>query len=1101
MQKGSQRKTSMERHKVGTPPTLQIFTFSTGRALVYFDVIRRSLETAAVAQTLVSAGSRLVSILRACLIACLAVSGLAAAEHRGQVLFSGLPVPGVTITATQADKRLVAVTDQQGTYNFKDLPDGTWKFQVEMLCFATIHRDVVVAPGAPAAIWEMKLLPFAEIQAAAGPQPPKPATAPQQQTAQTAPPAAPPETLAPTRRGKSKAAAQAPPPNPQTGFQRADLTASADGGKLTADAPDPNQSAADGLLVSGSVNNGAASPFAQSPAFGNNRKGGRSLYNGSVGITLDNAFLDARSFSLTGQDTPKPAYNHMTGFASFGGPLYIPHLMKPSRNPLYVFAGYQFVRNRNASIQSALMPDAAERLGDFSLTRNPLGLPVSFIDPANKAPFPGNVIPPSRLSAQAQSLLNLYPLPNFQGSTRYNYQVPLVGIGNSDGMQTNLNKTFSAKDQVFGNFGYQRTSGANPNLFNFVDTNGTAGLTASANLSHRFTNRFFARFGFTFSRYSSRTTPYFANRQNISGAAGIMGNNRDPLNWGPPNLTFSGGIAGLSDAVQALDRNQTSAFSYSSFWNHRNHNVQFGADLKRLEFNNLSQQNPRGRFGFTGAATQAGEIGTGSDFADFLLGIPDTSAIAFGNADKYFRSSSYDAFFTDDWRINSALTVNAGGRWEYSAPVTEKYGRLVNLDIAPGYTAVTPVVASDPVGALTGEHYPDSLVHPDKHAVQPRIGIAWRPLPASSLIFRAGYGVYYNTSVYQTIASQMAQQSPLSTSLSVQNSPNNPLTLANGFIASKSITPNTFAIDPDFRIGYAQNWNVVIQRDLPGSLIMNATYLGIKGTREQQEFLPNTYPIGAANPCPSCPAGYAYLTSNGNSTREAAQIQLRRRLHSGFTASLMYTFSKAIDDASLGGRGQGTSVIAQNWLDLSGERGLSTFDQRHLLSATAQYTTGMGAAGGTLRSGWRGAAYKEWTFTTQINAGSGLPESPIYVASVQGTGVLGTLRPEYTGAGLYSAPSGFFLNPAAYIAPLPGQWGNAARDSILGPAQFSLNASVSRTFRLNDRFNADLKFNANNLFNHVNYSSWNSYVNSAQFGLPTSANGMRTVQASLRVRF
>ena len=112
------------------------------------------------------------------LLICLAASGLLAAEHQGQVLFSGLAVPGATITATQADKRLVAVTDQKGVYTFKDLPDGTWKFKVEMLCFATIDREVVIAPGSPDAVWEIKLLPFAEIQAAGVPQAPKPAAAP-----------------------------------------------------------------------------------------------------------------------------------------------------------------------------------------------------------------------------------------------------------------------------------------------------------------------------------------------------------------------------------------------------------------------------------------------------------------------------------------------------------------------------------------------------------------------------------------------------------------------------------------------------------------------------------------------------------------------------------------------------------------------------------------------------------------------------------------------------------------------------------------------------------------------------------------------------------
>jgi hypothetical protein len=1043
-----------------------------------------------------------MTLFRSLALACLLAVALVAGEHRGQVQFAGLPVPGATVSASLADKKLTAVTDEKGIYTFPDLADGTWNFRVEMLCFSPIDREVVIKPGAPDAIWELKLLPFAEIQAAAGPTLPKPTPTPSTPVSiSTGSPAGKPETPAErpslkASNGKGKkGAAQGPAADPQSGFKRADLNASSsDSGKLTNDAAEPNQTAADGVLVNGSVNNGAASAFAQSPAFGNNRKGGRSLYQGSVGITLDNAAFDARQFSITGQDTGKPAYNHMQGFASFGGPLLIPHLLKPSRTPINFFVGYQWLHNRTPNTNPALLPTAALRNGDFSQALSPLGLPLSVIDPTTGAQFPGNIIPQSRISAQAKALLNLYPQPNFLSSSRYNYQIPIVGITDSNAVQTNLNKTFSMKNQMNGSLAYQRSSAELPNIFGFVDSTDTSGINTTLAFSHRFTTRLFARFGLQYSRLSTRSTPYFANRTNVSGNAGIFGNNQEPQNWGPPALYFTSGIAALYDGQESLNRNQTMAYSYSSFWNHRSHNVSFGADLKKLQFNGLSQQNPRGSFSFTGAATT-------SDFADFLLGVPTTSSIAFGNADKYFRSSSYDAFFTDDWRINSGLTVNAGGRWEYSSPITEKYGRLVNLDIAPGYSAVTPVIAYDPVGALTGQHYDDSLLAPDKHAFQPRIGLAWRPLPASSLIVRAGYGVYYNTSVYQSIATQMAQESPLSKSLSVQNSPNNPLTLANGFNASPTTTTNTFAVDPHMRVGYAQNWNVIVQRDLPGAMVMTATYVGIKGTREQQEFLPNTFPVGAVNPCPKCPAGYTYLTSNGNSTRESGQLQLRRRMHNGLTASLMYTYSKSIDDASLGGKSQGTAVIAQNWLDLSGERGLSTFDQRHLLTVQAQYSTGMGAAGGTLLTGWKGALYKEWTLTTVINAGSGLPQSPIFTAPVQGTGVSGTIRPEYTGAPLYSAPAGFFLNPAAYIAPLPGQWGNAARDSIIGPSQFSLNASLGRTFRLNDRFNADFRLDANNVFNHVNFASWITNTNSNQFGLPSLANAMRKVQASLRVRF
>ena len=402
-------------------------------------------------------------------------------------------------------------------------------------------------------------------------------------------------------------------------------------------------------------------------------------------------------------------------------------------------------------------------------------------------------------------------------------------------------------------------------------------------------------------------------------------------------------------------------------------------------------------------------------------------------------------------------------RWEYGAPITELYGRLVNLYIIPAFSAVAPVLGSNPIGSLTGEKYPSSLIRPDRLGIEPRVGISWRPIPGSSVVVRAGYGVYDDTSVYQGTALQMAQQSPLSTSLSVQNSAACPQTLASGFNPCSSITANTFAVDPNFRVGYAQNWQLAVQSDLPFALQMTATYLGIKGTRGVQEYLPNTYPAGTTNPCPLCPVGYVFRASNGNSTREAGSIQLRRRLRSGFTASLQYTYSKSIDDDSvLGGQGpvataattgfgvtagsassSPQAVVAQNWLDLNAERGLSTFDQRNLLNAAIQYTSGVGLGGGALMTGWRGKLLRRWTVTGQITTASGLPQTPIYLAAVTGTGVTGSLRPNVTGESVYAAPTGFHLNAAAYTAPLAGQWGDAGRNSITGPDQFTFNASTA----------------------------------------------------------
>jgi hypothetical protein len=1024
----------------------------------------------------------------AVLILCSAVLPLLGSEHHGTVKFGGLPLPGATVTAKQGDKTFGAISDLEGNYSFPDLQDGMWTIQVEMPLFSPMQQEVTVGAGAAAAAWDLKLLPADQIATIVTPAPAR------LQVAETPAPTAAP--AKPARKGKQPPPA---PTNTATAFQRTDLNAAPaqNSGAANNDAPAPaadnaapqetsaaSQRAADGLLINGSVNNGASSPFAQLQAFGNNRRGVRSLYNGSLGFSLDNSHLDARTFSLTGQDTLKPSYNRLTGMAAFGGPLKIPGLIK--RNGPNFTVNYQWVYNRTPSLQpgTGLVPTPAQRIGDFSAS------PVPVLDPRTGAPFPGNAIPYSQISSQALALLNLYPLPNFQ-SPRYNYQIPLIAGTHQDNLQARMNKQVK-KNQYSGTLGLQSTRSDDTNLFGFLDNARRLGMNVQLGWRHQFTPRTFVNFGYQFSRFSSTNIPFFANHENIAGQAGITGNNQDPVNWGPPGLSFASGITALNDSQYSVIHNQTDGVSFDGLWNRGRHNFTYGTDFRRQQFNSFSQQDPRGSFAFNGTP--------GSDFASFLVGVPDTSSIAFGNADKYLRASSYDAFVQDDWRMRSSFTLNVGLRWEYNSPISELYGRLVNLDIVPGFLAVAPVLGQSPTGPLTQQSYPSSLIHPDRNNIAPRIAMSWRPFSASSMVVRASYGVYYDTSIYQTIANQMAQQSPLSKSLRVQNTPETPLTLANGFIGSPNITPNTFAVDPYFQTGYIQTWQTSVQRDLPFALQMVATYAGTKGTRSQQQFNPNTYAPGAFDPCPTCPSGFTYLTSNGNSIRHAGTIQMRRRLRSGFTAELQYTFSKSIDDAALGGRGQGGVLTAQDWLNLSAERALSNFDQRHVMSLTMQYTTGMGLHGGSLLGGWRAALFKEWTASTQVNAASGLPLTPIYPVVIPGTGITG-IRPNYTGAPIYDAPSGLFLNPAAYVAPLPGQWGNAGRNTIIGPQQFSLNASAQRTFRINDRFSATLRLDAANALNHPTFPSWGTVISSAQFGLQNPANAMRTVQTTLRVTF
>src|SRR5262249_49233845 len=142
---------------------------------------------------------------------------------------------------------------------------------------------------------------------------------------------------------------------------------------------------------------------------------------------------------------------------------------------------------------------------------------------------------------------------------------------------------------------------------------------------------------------------------------------------------------------------------------------------------------------------------------------------------------------------------------------------------------------------------PGGLIYPDRNNFSPRMGFAWRPLTKGSLVVRGGYGIYYNSSVYNSIAANMAQQPPFAESLSVSSSTSTLLNLQTAFLqASTNATSSTYAIDPNYRVGYAQSWNITIQHDLPLSMFATAGYLGTKGTHLDQQFIPNSVAPGAA---------------------------------------------------------------------------------------------------------------------------------------------------------------------------------------------------------------------------------------------------------------
>jgi trimeric autotransporter adhesin len=962
------------------------------------------------------------------LLGLLAVAALPAtpgSDLSGRVLFTSVPVPGATITASRpvesAGERdnpaFTTLSDEDGRFRLANLEDGTWKVRIEMRGFVTIERDVTLPVPEPELVVTLTMRPFDEIVVPGSPS------------------VTPEEPLA--------------PPQPS-------------------DDPD---------IIQGSVTNAAATPFAQSRAMGNNRPRGPRTYSGTAATTLASSAWNARPYSFGGRAAAADTSDVQLAFTLRG----------PLRGPRMILS-LQHGTGGSALTRSAIVPTAAQRAGDFSQSANVIR------DPATGLPFQGNVIPADRIEPQAAALLAYYPLPNTSATSGANFERPIATTTRQDAVRFQMDAAASRRDRLSWNAAGRRTVTDADDLFGFVDERRQTSVEAGFSWTRTLSPRLQITGRYEFTRTASTLTPFFAHRTNVSGDAGIVGNEQSPINWGPPSLLFPA-IADLRDASHQRASTTGHATSVSAILRRGRHTMRAGGGMRPITFTRSSQPDPRGTLSFTGAAT-------GDALADFLLGRPAASAIAFGDTGIRLRGAAYDAYVMGDFRLAPGVTVNAGVRWDYESPFAEASGRMANLDVAPGFTDVSPVLAASPVGALSGRRYPASLVRPDRSGLQPRLAAAWRPMLASTLVIRASYGIYRNLGTYQSLADLLAQQPPFLRTLSVQGSAATPLTLANPFASLQATDTQTFASDPDLRAALVHSWHVTAQRAV-GGLTFDLGYFGNKGTRLMQAFLPNTSPAGAANPCDACPSGFVYVTSGGSSNRHALQVSARRPLRNGIAGGVQYTLARATDNAATFAAGSITPsslTLAQDWRDLDAERASSDFDQRHLVSVQLQLSTGAGLTGGSLSGSLVRSFLSGWTIDVELNAGSGLPFTPIVFTTVGGTGFVG-VRPRLTGVSPEPVAPGSYANPHAYAPPLPGTWGDAGRNSIRGPAQFSLNMAIVRSFQLPRRLRLDWRLNVSNVLNRVTFAAIDTRLTSPQFGLPTHANAMRRIHTSLLFGF
>jgi hypothetical protein len=1143
-----------------------------------------------------------------CLLFMLLVSPLFAVQQSGTVRSGDLTIPGATVTATQGEKKLVTTTEDSGQYVFADLPEGTWKLQVEMFGFKATQRDVTVTDKPVTIDWSLELKPLSE------PAPLSTAKPAGVQTAQKETP--PPPAKEPVRPAPSRART-APPgagqrPN-QGGFQNLSLNDTAEGQAMAAaegqprepGAPDQGAGGTEAFLVSGSLSTGLDAPgqqgsfdyyrregegFGGGPGFGpgfgggpggergpgegggppgfggpgggfvggpgggpggpggrgpggfggrggpdggrggfdrtrggpraarggpggpgssfGNRRnsGGRNRINSSLSLTLRNSALDARPYSLTGQLLQKPSYANNRFSLTTGGALNIPHVIHNDKT--FFFFNYSGTRSRNGFDRLGTVPTPLERAADFSQSFTQQ--PVSIFDPNTRAPFPGNRIPLDRLNAAALGLLPFIPLPNQPGSVQ-NYQLVRSIPSNSDNIGLRLNYNLTKKDRLDSNFNHQSRNSTSQQLFGFQDTLDGSGLSESIGWSHTLGSRATNSLRASISRNTNQTVPFFAYTTDVAAQLGIKGTSNDPINYGPPNLSFTN-FGGLSDASPLLRRDQTFSLSEGFQFTRKSHNLSVGGAFRRLQLNTRTDANARGTFSFSGIASSAFDANgqplpfSGYDFADFLLGLPQSSSVRFGSANTYFRGSVFSGYAQDDWRATTRLTLMIGVRYEYFTPYTEKYGRIANLDVAPGFTGVA-VVTPGASGPYSGK-FSDALVDSDKNNFSPVFGFAWRPPSKGRLLLRGGYRTFFIGSTYGQFASRLASQPPFANTATLTTSTLRPLTLQNGFPVQPSTTiTNSYAIDRDYRLPYVQSWNFSVQREFPHAIVLEASYQGNKGTRLDIQRLPNRALPGSPLTAEQRrqignATGFTFASSEGNSIYHAGQFRVTRRFQKGLALYATYVYSKSIDNASSIGGG-GTTVV-QNDLDFHAERGVSSFNRPHSLSVNYVISSPAGKGAFLSANSTAGKLLQDWTLSGGITARSGSPFTARVLgnqSNTGGTGSVGSGRADSRGLPLDGGPGQYF-NLAAFAIPQPGTYGNAGRNTIEGPSTVSLNLSLSRSFRLgDDRRRVEVRVDGTNFTNHPGITGLNTIINASNYGLPESAQGMRTLSGTLRFRF
>jgi outer membrane receptor protein involved in Fe transport len=864
-------------------------------------------------------------------------------------------------------------------------------------------------------------------------------------------------------------------------------------------------------------------------------KSGGNAFHGTLYEFLRNRVFDANDFFTNRAGRQKPPYKQNQFGGNFSGPIL--------KNHAFFFFNYEGTRIRRGVLRLGQVPMPNERIGDFSAAaaaanRIAGGAYAKIFDRVGdcraKVPsafnadgsFINNQIPAACIDPLAKKILDLLPAPNIvPGSGPLN----ISNFARSPGIvddtdsytarvdwQANSSYTFSNRFRylpgIFGGIIDGTGSSANGRL-------NMGGQSAAVGWNRIISARMVNEFRIGWGRNNSRAVqdPFGLNTLADFGFKGVQ-----------DSPVFSGGIPGISISARGgtltpggqsgFDRlgspdflpkfqitNQfqwtdTVSLSYGA------HQMKFGADV-RGPMRNIYLDVPalRGSFSFDGNRTGIG-------LADFLLGYPSQAQLT-NLAVVDSRLKMFSGFFQDDWKFTPKLTLNLGLRYDYATWPYEGRNRLTNLDPVTGQR-FTP--ANSPVGR--------SLVKPDKNNFAPRLGLVYQLTPQT--VVRAGYGRFYMMFERAGSEDQLALNLPwlvnnVVTASSTSQTANN-IRLQTGFNLSldpNSVNPITVrlrAVNPESVDPSVDQWNLGIQRALPGGMVATLDYVGTKGThlstlRNLNQVLldANGFPTGVL-PYPSL-GPIEYRDNGGNSSYHGGELTLEKRFSQGLSFRVGYTYSKSIDESQEHLAAGGTGSFTQNARNLRERRGPSDFDIRHHFTASYIYELPFGRGRSYLNEGALSHILGGWRIsgTSSIRTGR-----PFTVRAGANDTALGGSR----GGGLVSAYANClrdgtlsegernidrWFDTTAYAAPTPARLGNCGRNTLRGPGLTNFDFALARIFDyFGEGRGLEFRWEMFNMFNTPQFGLPERNISSSAAGrITTLAGDPRVMQFALKFNF